>query len=118
MRFSHFYGCYVEILPTDRARATNLSLTEKVKHFGSSTLIVIITIGLVALIAVLSDLSRLWQNEVIDLSGSIGLGNLIALALGLDSTKAVDAASSLLVLILIISIFYKNYGQRQRFIQN
>ena len=78
-----------------------------VKQFGRSTLIIVMTLGLVAFLIVLPDLSRLGQNEVNDLSGSIGLGNLVALASGLDTTKTVGVVSSLLILVLIISIFQK-----------
>lgn len=78
-----------------------------IKQFGRSTLIIVIALGLLAFLIVLPDLSLLSQNEVNDLSGSIGLGNLIALAAGLDSTKTVDAISSLLFLVLIIFIFQK-----------
>lgn len=78
-----------------------------IKQIGRSTLIIVIALGLLAFLIVLPDLSLLGQNEVIDLSGSIGLGNLIALASGLDSTKTVDALSSLLFLVLITSIFQK-----------
>lgn len=78
-----------------------------IKQFGRSTIIIVMTLGLVAFLIVLPDLSRLGQYEVADLSGSIGLANLIALASGLDSTKTIDAFSSLLLLILIIFIFHK-----------
>jgi hypothetical protein len=78
-----------------------------IKQFGRSTLIIVMALGLLAFLILLPDLSRLGQNEVIDLSGSIGLGNLVALASGLDSTKTVGVVSSLLILVLIISIFQK-----------
>jgi uncharacterized membrane protein (Fun14 family) len=77
------------------------------KQFGRSTLIIVMALGLLAFLILLPDLSRLGQNEVSDLSGSIGLGNLVALASGLDSTKTVGVVSSLLILVLIISIFQK-----------
>lgn len=79
----------------------------KVKRFGRSTLMIVMTLGLVVFLIVLPDLSLLGKNKVTDLSGSIGLKNLIALALGHESTKRVDAVSSLLLLVLIIFIFYK-----------
>lgn len=78
-----------------------------IKQFGRSTLMIVMALGLLAFLIVMPDLSRLGQNEVHDLSGSIGLGNLIALASGLDSTNTVDKVSSLLLLVFIISIFRK-----------
>lgn len=91
---------------------------KKIKQFGRSTLIIIMTFGLVALLVLLPDLSRLWRNEVIDLSGSIGLGNIVALASGLGSTKTVDAVSSLLIFILMISIFHKKLWAETAFYSN
>lgn len=79
----------------------------KVKQFGRSTLIIVMILGLFAFLIILPDLFLLSNNEVTDLSGSIGLGNLIALASGLDSTKTINTVSSLLLLVLIVFIFHK-----------
>ena len=89
-----------------------------IKQFGRSTLMIVMALGILAFLIVLPDLSRLGQNEVNDLSGSIGLGNLIALASGLDSTKTIDAVSSLLLLVLIISIFQKRLWLETAFYSN
>ena len=89
-----------------------------IRQYGRSTSIIVMTLGLVTFLVVLPDLSRLGQNEVNDLSGSIGLGNLVALASGLDSTKKVGVVGSFLILVLIISIFQKRLWLETAFYSN
>lgn len=79
----------------------------KVIHFRRSTITFIVALAFVTLLLLIGDLPLLMQNEVIDLSGSTGLGNLVALAIGLDNTKLVSFAGSLFILVLIIAVFHK-----------
>ncbi len=68
---------------------------------------VVLSVGVITLLILFKDFSGLQNQSVSDLSGSIGLRNIVALTLGLKDSSGVTPPQLCLCLVLFSLIFYK-----------
>jgi hypothetical protein len=86
---------------------TVYSTLQNRKRIGSASVALVIAIAIFTFLILIRDIPPLMQQSVNDLSGSIGLKNIVALASGMKDTAAITFGSSLVALGLLIFTFHR-----------
>ena len=108
-------GSFLKFYPLIGIVCILFLVIRNVKRIGSIAPIVISAICLISLLFLSRDILFVQNYEIGDLSGSIGLKNIVALAIGLKDTTSVKYYQLLLVLVILMAIFFKTLWKSTHF---